>query len=276
VATNDDPLNITIGNASLKPEFDNNLNIFFNDYKVLTQRGIFTGIFYHFTQNGIVNNTSFDAANGKRVNQYVNLNGNRSLSGYFGFNIKLKKIDSYLNLNADINSSRNVNEVNNLLNVTKSGNYTGRVYIGKDKENKFSLSLSASATYTTSASSIQTGTTVNYWTYEIQPNVDVYLPWKLQIHADADYNIRPKNSTFTTNNNVLLLNAWFGKKLLKNDALVIKVVGNDILDQNIGFNRTVNSNFITQNTYSTIRRYFFLSAVWNFNKAGVKPPTGMF
>jgi hypothetical protein len=67
---------------------------------------------------------------------------------------------------------------------------------------------------------------------------------------------------------VFLWNAWIGKKLLKNDALLIKASVNDLLNENIGFNRQVNSNFITQNTYSTIQRYFMLSVIWNFNKTG--------
>ncbi len=276
VASNDNPLNITVGNANLKPEFDNNINLNFNDFKVLSQRGIFTGIFYSFTQNAIVNSTSFDALSGKQINKYVNLNGNSTLSGYMGLNFKLKKIDTYLNFNTDVNSSTTNNIVNNVLNTTKSGTYSGRAGIYKEKEKKFTLGFSASASYTSSVSSIQSGIQTNYWTYEIQPNIDWYLPFKLQIHADADYNIRQKTPIFTTNNDVLLLNAWFGRKFLKNDALVIKVSGNDLLNQNVGFNRTVNSNFITQNTYSTIKRYFFLSAVWNFTKAGTTVPTGMF
>ena len=70
----------------------------------------------------------------------------------------------------------------------------------------------------------------------------------------------------------VLLNAWFGKKLLKNNTLLLKVAGNDLLNQNTGFQRTVNSNFITQNTYSTIKRYFMFSVVWNFAKAGTPVP----
>lgn len=276
VATNDDPLNVTVGNANLKPEFDNNINIFFNDYKVLSQRGIFVGMFYRSVQNSIQNSTFFDASTGKRTNQYVNLNGIRSLSAYFNYGIKLKKLDAYLNFNLDVNGSRYANIVNNLLNVTKSGNYTGRLYFGKEKENKYSINFSGSATYTSSKSTIQTGLVSNYWTYNLQPSFDIFMPLKFQLHTDVDYNIRPANSTFNTNNNAFLLNAWFGKKLLKSDALLIKVSGNDILNQNINLNRNVQSNFITQTTYSTIRRYFLLSAVWNFNKAGVKAPTGMF
>jgi hypothetical protein len=47
---------------------------------------------------------------------------------------------------------------------------------------------------------------------------------------------------------------------------------NDLLDQNNGFNRNVSSSFITQNTYSTIKRYFMFSVVWNFTKAGIPAP----
>ncbi len=64
------------------------------------------------------------------------------------------------------------------------------------------------------------------------------------------------------------------KHFLKKDALLVKIIGHDLLDQNIGFDRTVNSNFISENTYSTIKRYFLLSVVWNFNKAGTKAPGG--
>ncbi len=274
VATNDDPLNITIGNPNLKPEYDNRINLNFNDFKVLTSRSVFLGANYSFVQNSIVSSTSFDAF-GKRVNQYVNLNGNRSLNGYIYYGLKLKKLDLNINFNGNINNSRNVSIVNSQLNTTKSGNYTGGINFYKEKEKKYSISLQASATYTNSTSSIQLATKTQYWTYEVQPNFDIYLPANLQVHADGDYNIRPKTAVFAANN-AFILNAWIGKKFMKNDALIIKVSGNDILNQNIGFQRQVNSNFITQNTYGTISRFFLLSAVWNFTKAGTTAPKQMF
>ena len=144
--------------------------------------------------------------------------------------------------------------------------------LNKSKEKKYELGIYGSATYTQSVSSINSGVTTNYWTYDIRPNMDLFLPMKFQVHADLDYNIREKTPVFTSNNNVALLNTWIGKKFLKNDELLIKAIGNDLLNQNIGFSRTVNSNFISQNTYSTIKRYFMFSIVWNFNKAGTPAP----
>ena len=101
---------------------------------------------------------------------------------------------------------------------------------------------------------------------------DVYLPLNFQIHADGNFNIRQKTPVFTTNNNVFLIDAWVGKKLLKNNQLLLKAAVNDLLNQNNGFNRNVSSSFITQNTYSTIKRYFMFSVVWNFTKAGTPAP----
>jgi len=58
-------------------------------------------------------------------------------------------------LNGNFSASRYVSIVNNLFNVTKSGNYTLGIYMGKDKEKKYSINLDASATYTNSKSSVQ-------------------------------------------------------------------------------------------------------------------------
>jgi hypothetical protein len=147
------------------------------------------------------------------------------------------------------------------------------VDISKKKDKKYDIGIRSGATYTTSNSSIQNNITTKYWTFVIRPDVDFYLPLKFQLHADCEFNIRQKTSTFDNNTNAILLNAWVGKKLLKGDALLLKVSGNDILNQNIGFSRTVNSNFVSQNTYTTIQRYFLFSLVWNFTKQGsVAPP----
>jgi hypothetical protein len=271
ILTNEDPLNITIGNPALKPRFTNRFSLWFSDYKILTDRGIWANFSYNFTSNDIATSTTVDAT-GKRVNQYINVNGNYRLNGYLSYSFKWKKPDLHIEFSTNGNRSANVSYINGLPNTTLSGSYTGGAGIYKSKEKKFDIGTRFNATYTTSRSSINTGISTNYWTYDIQPEGNLFLPLKFQIHADADIKLRQKTPVFSTNNNVALINAWIGKKFLKNDALLVKVSINDLLNQNIGFNRTVNSNFITQNTYSTIRRYGMLSIVWNFTKAGMPMP----
>ena len=51
----------------------------------------------------------------------------------------------------------------------------------------------------------------------------------------------------------------------KKDLTAILTV-NDILNQNIGFNRDITSNYVSENTYATVQRYVLFSLRWKFNK----------
>jgi hypothetical protein len=271
IAANENPLNVVVGNPGLKPQFRNGFNVFYNSYHILTQQSIYGSLGYSFTLNAIGSSLTVDST-GKQITQAVNVNGNHSFRGWFGYGFKLKGLDMNLNFNGSFNRTNNVTVVNHVNNLTRSGSYTGGFSFWKSKEKKYEFSMNANVTYTTSTSSIDPTRTTDYFIYTFGPNADVFLPWHLQIHADADMNIRPKSAVFTTNNNVFLVNAWIGKKLLKNDQLMFKAAVNDLFDQNTGFNRNVNSSFITQTTYNTIRRYFLFSVVWNFTKAGIPVP----
>jgi hypothetical protein len=70
------------------------------------------------------------------------------------------------------------------------------------------------------------------------------------------------------NLNNTILNAYLSKGFLKKETLVVKLSVQDLLNQNLGFNRTANSNYINENTYSVLRRYFLVSLTWNFKKGG--------
>ncbi len=272
IATNENPLNIIVGNPGLKPQFQNGFNIGYNSYHILTEQSIYGNVGVNFTSNAISNAVTVNDTTGKQTTQAVNVSGNHSFHGYLGYGFKIKGPDISINFNGSFNTSNNVTVINNFTNLTRSGNYTGGIGMWKSKEKKYEFYLNGNATYTTSTSTADPLLTTRYWSFNIEPGADVFLPWHMQIHADANMNIRQKTPVFTTNNNVFLINGWFGKKLLKNDQLMLKAAVNDLLNQNNGFNRNVSSSFITQNTYNTIKRYFLFSVVWNFTKAGIPMP----
>lgn len=266
IRTNDDPLNISIGNPGLKPAFNNGLWLSYNDYKVLNERYIYASINYNSTLNNISSKDNVDTATGKRTYQSVNLNGNYSIGADIGYNFKWKAPAINIGFNSRYSHNRSVNIVNEILNATSSDNYTLGGDIGKWKDKKYEIGVSGSATYTNSISSIQKSYSTSFWTYNIGPHGSIDLPLKISVGVNADINLRQKTPQFQTNNNVVLLNAAIEKKMLKKDQLVLRLSGNDLLNQNIGLNRYTGSNNITQTTYTTIRRYFMLSLVWNFTK----------
>jgi hypothetical protein len=239
----------------------------YNDFKPLSGRSTWMSISYNSTSNAFTSKDYVDSL-GRRVSQAINVNGNYSLGGYLDYGFKL--FGANIGFDGNVNNNRYVNVVNNLENVTLSQNYTVGMYIGKEVEKVYDNSIRGSVTYTTTESSVQKNQPRHYWSYNIRPDLDFFFPWKLQLHTDCDFIFRQRTSVFDESASNIYWNAWLGKKLLKGDVLVIKLWANDILDQNIGFRRSANTNFISQNTYSTIRRYFMLSAVWNFSK-GAKP-----
>jgi hypothetical protein len=265
--TNDDPLNIVVGNPLLKPSFRNNFYVSYYNYKPLSGTDLYVNANFSNASNAFASSDYVDSI-GRRISQTINVNGNYNFSGYISYGRKIGSFNT--GLTPQFNQSQFVNVVNKLQNTTISRNYIMGFYVGKQVEKVYDNSISATATYTTSNSSIQKDVTTNYWTWNIRPDLDFYFPWKLQLHTDCDFIFRQRTSVFEDNNNVILWNAWLGKKLLAGDAMVIKISANDILNQNIGFRRTANTNYISQNTWSSIQRYVMLSVVWNFNK-GPKP-----
>lgn len=267
IRVNDDPLNIQIGNPLLKPSFDNSFSINFSDYKVMTSRSIWGYLSYQATSNSI-SERSFVDTSGVRTTQAVNVNGSRSGHFRFFLNWVLAPWDLRIGGGANGGLNRNVNYVNGLLNVTNSSDGGVSFRMSKYKDKKYDWSFEGETNYNTSVSSVDKSLRTQYWTYNISPGVSFYLPLKLVLHGDLNYNIRQKTPVFTTNNNAAILNAYIAKKFGKKELLQLNFSMSDILNQSIGFDRSVQSNTIYQRTYSKIGRYSLLSFVWNFNKLG--------
>jgi len=270
VADNNNPLIITIGNPLLKQEFRHSMYFNFNNYKVLSQRGVYMYGNISTTGNAIVTNNTTDSS-GRTIYQYVNANGNYNTYAGLGYNKKLKKLDMNFNLDLNYNNSLYSNFVNTVKNKTKNISYNMSLYLSKEKEKKYNISFNPSIGYNTSVSSVNTALETKYLTLSQGLDATFYLPWKIEVNNEVRYDWRQKTSLFDNNNNVFLWNAYIGRKVLKNDKGLIKFQGYDILNQNKGFDRIINTNVVQERNYQTLTRYFLLSFVWNFSKS----PAGM-
>lgn len=265
VADNSNPLIITIGNPLLKQKFTHTVYYNFNSYKVLSQRGIYMYGSISATQNDIVTSTTIDSSN-RTVYQYINTNGNYNTYSGLGYSIKIKKIDANLNINVNYNNSHYNNIVNGIKNTTVNSSPGIGFGIGKNKEKKFDFYYYNNFSYNTSSSSINTALKTHYWTQSHNLNLNIQLPGKIEINNELEFELRQKTELFTGNNNIFLWNAYIGRKLLKDDKALIKISAFDILNQNKGYSRNINSTVLEENRYETIKRYFLISFVWNFSK----------
>jgi len=264
---NTDPLNITLGNPALRPQFENRFSYNYRVYQPTLDQGINFNGSYAFTSNAIVSNVVTDSA-GVNTLQYSNLNERRP--NYWNVYAQLyghaTKLDFVLYITASINGSTNFNYVNNKLNKTSNVEYRPQVDIGKNKTN-YSYGFSIGPTYRVSSSSLQSldNNTKGFFT-----NFNFYtrLPYRFFIGSDLSYTYNAKNQVFDRSFEQLLVNSYIGKSFLKEENLKLTLRGNDLLNQNTGYRRDSSSSGFTESRNTTIKRYFIFSLTWDYTKFG--------
>jgi hypothetical protein len=203
---------------------------------------------------------------GRRISQTVNVNGNYNYN--LGLNIsrqiKFQKIE--IGFNPRINGGQTKNFLNGNENITKRISFTPELSLRKSIEKKMSVEISYAYGFNHSTSSINTGAITDYWTQNLSFNFDYKFKKGLSFSSNVDYDYRQKLSPTDRNTNALIWNASVEKTISKKSGITAIVTLNDILNQRIGFNRDISSNYITESTYTTVQRYALFSIRWKFNK----------
>ncbi|KIC91840.1 outer membrane beta-barrel family protein [Flavihumibacter sp. ZG627] len=266
VRENTDPLNIQVGNPDLKQEFRHNINFNFNEYKVLSGRYMYINSGINLVDNAISSSTNLDNE-GKRTSMFINMDGNYNYYSSAGLWMQFKKISMNVNSYLFYNGGKNNNLVNGVKNTNNYSNMGLRLGVGKSKEKKYNINLEFGPQLTQSKSSVRPDVITRFWTASTELNGMIYLPHEFEISNELSYNYRQKTDVFGEDRNVWLWNAYVAKKFWKNKNGELRFSMNDILNQNIGFQRNASSNFISENTYLSLRRYWLMSFIWNFNRS---------
>lgn len=264
---NSNPLDVYVGNPDLQQSFRNGFSVSYNDYKPLSGRSFYGSLSYDFVQDDFA---SFDVVDnqGRKTHKTVNVDGNQSANLWSNYWFSIKKINLGVSQNASLNYSVNNNFINGQAN--RNQNVSGRYGVGLyySKEEKFESNIGGDVNYNYSTSSLRSDIKTQYFIYNYDAGFSVFWPKQFKTGADVTINIRQRTSDFDKNLNNTILNAYVSKGFLKKETLVVKFSVQDILNQNLGFSRTANSNYINENTYSVLRRYFLVSLTWNFRKGG--------
>jgi len=267
VRINNDPLNITIGNPDLNPSFSNNYLVRYESHPQTSNQNFAFFGHYSATNKAVVNDRFTDAA-GRSTNRYINLNGyttsDLGLSFYYDTKIKAIDISAGINLNTGSNFSYSFS--NNALNRVKTQYYSAQARLSKFVQSKYDFYFSAGPAYTFSGSSLQQAVNNNGWGFTGNGNFNIHFPAKLLLATNMTYQYNGRTQTFQTDFSRLIINSSLSKTLTKAENLKLMLTVNDLLNQNNGFNRSINNSQISQSSYSTIRRYFLLSLTYDFNE----------
>jgi hypothetical protein len=271
---NTDPLNIYIGNPSLKPSFNHRFSIDAGSFKPLSGRNIYMWASGSVTQNAFGTKDVVDEF-GRKIYQTVNVNGNYSIELNTGYDIKIKKLkEIYLGGGPVYSFSRFANFVNGVQNISRSTRAGMSIGVSKYTEKKYDFYVRYEPSFNNSKASVRPDIVTKYWTQDVLVYVNIHLPKDFKLNTHLEANFRQRTDVFTQNNNAVIWNTGIEKKLLKKKDLFVTVTINDILNQNIGFRRDVTTNYITERTFNTVRRFVLFGLKWRFNKNGAPSPEG--
>lgn len=261
-------LNIREGNPDLKQAFRHRFRISYNSYKLLSERSIWGGVNFTTVQNDFSTNNFIDLSTGRRISQPVNVNGNYQSNGYLNFQQKVTKGGLRVGAELNFNQNHNTNLINGRVNENNSYSYGGGPTLSYYKDKKLGLRINTGFNQNISRTSLNNSVVTRYWTQNHEVNLWTSLPWKMELGSDVEFNLRQKTSVFERNNNSIKWDGHIDKKLFRNDVARLRFSVNDLLNQNIGFNRSINNNFISERTYNTIKRNFLVTFIYNFSKNG--------
>lgn len=261
------PLLIRIGNTNLRQSFRNNVSLSYNSYKPITGRSIYANLKFSYINDDFASSEQVDEF-GRRVLQTVNVNGNTSLSSYMYFNAEIKPLDLNFQLSTSPNMSRRYNFINQVQNQNFNYSYNLNPELYKDFWETLTIEIQADWRNNFSVSSIRQDVPIQYWLSTYSANAELRLKERFEFSTDVDYNVRQRTAEFDRNLNNTIWNMSVRYRALESKNLIFSIEGYDILNQQIGFNRTITTNFINEHVYNILQRYFMIRIVWNFTKGG--------
>ncbi|SEA20445.1 Outer membrane receptor proteins, mostly Fe transport [Flavobacterium gillisiae] len=263
---NQDFFNQILGNPDLKQSFTNSINLSQHSYDLLTETQIYQGLSFRTTSNLISYSRVIDPETAKTISKPINTNGNFSGNFYFGYGFKVKKIDLNVNLNPSFSYNKTVLSINDKLINSKNLNSGLSLFLYKSKEKKYDFSLSNTFSFNRNSTS-QNDEIKSFNTNNLNLNIGVYFREKWKISTDYNFVSRQKTIDFQDNLTNQLWNARL-QRTFKSDEFTAYILVKDILNQNIGINRAIYQNTISEERNDRLKRYAMIGFTWNFKNSG--------
>jgi hypothetical protein len=266
---NNDFFNEYIGNPDLKPSFTNSFNLSHNSYNFIKDLYTYVSLNGRLTSNSITNNRTIDINSGKIISQPVNTDGNLSLSLWSGGGFKIKKLDTRVNINPNINYNKYADVINSKTSFSRVVNAGLSIGLSKAKEKKFDVSINNNFSYNSSKTS-QNDNKIQYYINTVYLNATLYIDTVWSIVTDYQFYSRQKTVQFNTGINTHLLNARL-QRTFKKDEFTAYISVRDLLNQNVGIQRNFYGNTYTEVINDRLKRYFLLGFTWNFKNKTAQP-----
>jgi hypothetical protein len=268
VVDNSDPLNTFSGNPNLKPEYAHNLIASFMNFDQFSMTSIFVNLSATYTKDQITNASTIDSLFRRNLTP-VNVKQDVQFTGYTNFNTPIRFLKATFSLSLNTSFDHGILFVNDVQNNTNRWTNGVEASIENRKKEKFDLTIGARLTQNITQYSISNTLNQSFVKQNYFTDLAVFPSKKWALNTGFSCTVYSKEA-FGTQRIVPILKAGITRYILRNNKGQIKLAVSDILNRNIGINRTSQLNYLEEERIKSLGRYVMLSfsySITGFNKA---------
>lgn len=281
VINNSNSLQLTTGNANLKQDFQNTLNMRYSAVNATKNTSFFALLGGTYTNNYIAKSTYIAPtdtvlnggillARGSQLTMPTNLDGYYNARAFVNYSFPISKIKTNMSFNIGGNYTHTPGLINNATNYANNTSASVGIVFSSNISTKFDFTLSSNSSYNNIANTLQTSSNSTYYNQNSRFKIQAQ-PWKgLVIQSDINHQFYSGLSSSLTQN-YLLWNAAIGYKFLKNQAAEIRLTVFDILKQNNSVSRNTTETYYEDTQTNVLQRYFMLTFTYNLKVYKGKP-----
>lgn len=265
---NSNPLFIYQGNTNLISEYRHNARLRLMSFNSFSFINIFAMLNGTYTKNKITESQTLNSRFIQTITP-INVDNDYLLSGYTFFGAPIRPIKSKIGIRLNSSYNKSILFVN-----TESNNvdrYNNGVDFSIENRNKKIVDIKIGTkinksitTYSNSSNLNQNYLTTAYYSNLL---IDFLKTWTFSSKIEfTEYS----GNQFTDNPTIPIWEAYVSKRFLKGKSGLLKLSIYDILNQNIGINRSSQLNYIEDERVNTIGRYIMLSFSYKVRRFGGK------
>lgn len=262
---NSDPLNITRGNPSLRPSYNQRVRLEARDTKI----GLNGDMTWANTVNSVTRAVTYNTQTGGIESYPVNVNGNWNARATVRYQKRIKRRFS-VTARTGASFSQNVSLINEGQQEMPERSTTHNTTLNANLRFGYQpqwggFDLTGDWRFRHSTNLLRE--TGNYTRdYRLGVNAYADLPGGIQLRSDVDYSFRNGTNITPGEDDQVVWNASLSWRFLKQKKAELSFYWADILSQKKNFTRSVSSSGLSERHTQQIGSWFMLSFKYRFNK----------
>lgn len=267
IPDNSNPLNITIGNPDLNPEFSHNLQLEYRTNNPQKMSWFGTNINASYTTDKIISRIWYDDNGVRYIQPYNDNTGIYSTNAMVMFNTRLGKSDFSIFTFSRVGFNNSISYVSSagkyIKNITRNLSMTENFRLTY-RNNTVEITAGGRTTYNNAWYSVKGQSKAATWSNAINGSFNINIPGGLNITSDISHNFYFGYGEGYGESKTIW-NAEISKTLFKS-AATLKVKIYDILKDSKNIYRTTTDNYIQDVENNTLGQYVMVSLVYRFGK----------